>query len=120
MDIVEWFRVIAAAAIGAAAGCGGIGLWSHRRALALRRRLASSELAAGAAVERSQQARQQVVQLQQELTQLRNELGKRLADQRQQQQQRAQVARALAEAPTLVLPRRELPASGFADTLPLT
>ena len=102
------------------AGLGGGGMGPARGAEA---RLEHAEQARATAHERSRQARQQVAQLQQALATAKaqqaaaGEAAKaKNAD--DTPSRREQLARKLDDEPTLVLPRRELPADGFADTMP--
>ncbi len=105
-----------AAAVGSGLLAGvGVGVWARRQITALRTQIEHSEAARTAAVERSRQARQQIAQLQEELAAAKAELGKRKSE----PSRRDEVARRLDEEPTMVLPRRELPSTGFADTMPL-
>lgn len=105
-----------AAAVGSGLLAGvGVGVWARRQITALRAQIEHSEAARTAAVERSRQTRQQIAQLHEELTAAKAELGKRKSE----QSRRDEVARRLDEEPTMVLPRRELPSTGFADTMPL-
>jgi len=106
----------AAAAVGSGLVASiGVGVWARRQLSALRAQVEHSETAHAAAVERSRQARQQIAQLQEELTAAKAELSTR----RNEPKRREDVARRLDEEPTMVLPRRELPSTGFADTMPL-
>ena len=114
---------VAASAVGfAAVAAGGVGWWALRSIAALRAKLDHSEQARAAAHERSRQARQQVAQLQQALAAAKAELAARPADAAPKPvdagARREQLARRLDDEPTMVLPRREVPADGFADTMP--
>lgn len=113
-EMLMW-TAVAAVGSGGLVGA-GVGMWARQRLTALRAQVEHSEAARAAAVERSRQARQQVAQLQEELTATKAELGKRKSEPKR----RDEVARRLDEEPTMVLPRRELPANGFADTMPLS
>lgn len=117
MTSAETLMWAATAAMGSGLLAGvGVGVWARRQITALRAQVEHSEAARTAAVDRSRQARQQIAQLQEELAAAKAELGTRKGDQKR----RDEVARRLDEEPTMVLPRRELPSSGFADTMPLT
>lgn len=113
-DTLMW---AAAAAVGSGLFAGvGVGVWARRQITTLRAQIEHSEAACIAAGERSRQARQQIAQLQEELAAAKAELGAR----KNEQKRRDEAARRLDEEPTMVLPRRELPSSGFADTMPLS
>jgi hypothetical protein len=115
MDAQTLLWVLSSGAGSALIG-GAVAWWWQGRAIkALRGRLDACEASRVTAVERSRQARGQINQLQQALAAARAELAARDED----RQRREQVARRLDEAPMLVLPKAELPANGFADTLPI-
>lgn len=123
MDTQLLLWMAASAGVSGLAAAAGVGWWTMRTVKALRTRLEHAEQARATAHERSRQARQQVAQLQQALATAKaqqtaaGEAAKaKNAD--DTPSRREQLARKLDDEPTLVLPRRELPADGFADTMP--
>jgi hypothetical protein len=88
--------------------------WRHARAMAaLRKRLLQSEHLRQAELERARQARTQIAQLTQWVT----DLQKRLPAESPLQARRAHVERMVPDLPASNGP--SLPAHGFADTMPL-
>jgi hypothetical protein len=88
--------------------------WRHAREVkALRKRLLQSEQLRQAELERGRQARTQIAQLTQWVT----DLQKRLPQETSAQVRRAQVERLVPDLPDSGAP--SVPAHGFADTLPL-
>lgn len=120
MDTQLLLSMAAAAVAGVSAGAGGAWWWQSRTVRALHARLGQSEQARATVTERSRQARAQIAQLQQALAAAKAELATRAqaSERVDGRQRREQLSRALDEQPTLVLPRQELPADGFADTQP--
>lgn len=121
MQLLLW--VAASAVVSGLAVGAGIGWWTMRTVKVLRTRLEHAEQARATAHERSRQARQQVAQLQQALATAKAQQAvasdATKADRADgTPSRREQLARKLDDEPTLVLPRRELPADGFADTMP--
>lgn len=88
--------------------------WRHSREMAaLRKRLLQSEQLRQAEQERARQARTQIAQL----TQWVSDLQKRLPQEASAQVRRARVERLVPDQPATSGPA--LPAHGFADTMPL-
>jgi ATPase subunit of ABC transporter with duplicated ATPase domains len=89
--------------------------WRHSREMgALRKRLLQSEQLRQAEQERARQARTQIAQL----TQWVSDLQKRLPQEASAQARRARVERLVPDQPA-VHSAPALPAHGFADTMPL-
>lgn len=109
-DAWPWLGLVAVAVAVTLAAC----RWRHGRALAqLRQRLLQSEHLRQAEQERARQARTQIAQLTQWVT----DLQKRLPQEATAEARRAQVERLVPDLPASSGPA--LPAHGFADTLPL-
>jgi chromosome segregation ATPase len=121
MDTLQWIGIAGAALAGAIAGVLGWHWHLGRTIDALRRRLEKSEQARNGALERSAQAREQIVQLNKAITELRKTHTKLSPEiERRERSQRAEKALADvgADEKTLVVPRDALQV--FADTLPFT
>lgn len=113
--------MVVAALAGGAAGAGGAWWWQSRSVRALQARLAQSEQSRATVTERARQARAQITQLQQDLATVKAELAakEKAADRADGgRHRREQLSRTLDDQATLVLPRPELPADGFAETQP--
>ena len=109
-DMWPWLAAALLSVVATAAVC----QWRHGREVkALRKRLLQSEQLRQAELERGRQARTQIAQL----TQLVTDLQKRLPLETSAQVRRAQVERLVPDVPDSGTP--SLPAHGFADTLPL-
>lgn len=113
--------VVGSAFAGGSAGAGAAWWWQSRSVRALQARLAQSEQERATVNERARQARTQVGKLQQALEAARAELAAK--DQQADRAdagraRREQLSRTLDDQATLVLPRHELPADGFAETQP--
>ncbi len=113
--------VVGSALAGGSAGAGAAWWWQSRSVRALQARLAQSEQSRATVTERARQARTQIGQLQQALEAAKAELA---AKDRQAERadggrhRREQLSRTLDDQATLVLPRHDLPADGFAETQP--
>lgn len=113
--------VVGAALAGGSIGAGAAWWWQARSLRALQARLAQSEQSRATVTERARQARTQIGQLQQALEAAKAELAakEKLADRADGgRHRREQLSRTLDDQATLVLPRHELPADGFAETQP--
>jgi uncharacterized protein HemX len=121
MDTQLMLAMVVAALAGGAAGAGGAWWWQSRSVRALQARLAQSEQSRATVTERARQARAQITQLQQDLATVKAELAakEKAADRADGgRHRREQLSRTLDDQATLVLPRPELPADGFAETQP--
>lgn len=123
MDTFTLLATATSAVVFGAAGAAAAWWWQSRSLRALRKRLEQSEQARAAANERSRQARAQIAQLQQDLAIAKAAALPVTATRveappvESAQQRRDRLSKQLDDA-TLVLPRHEAPADGFADTQP--
>jgi hypothetical protein len=109
-DTWPWVASALLSALFTSAVCG----WRHAREMeAVRKRLLQSEQLRQAELERARQARTQIAQL----TQWVSDLQKRLPSESAAQLRRTQVERLVPDRPASNGP--SLPAHGFADTMPL-
>ncbi len=127
-ELLQSIGFVVVALLAATGGAGAAWFWQARALRRLQTRLDKSEKKRAAADERSQQARAQVTQLQQALAAAKAEAAAVAQAQREAQaaaaaddvrQRRERLSRVLDEGQSLMRPRHEAPAHGFADTLPV-